>query len=121
MRVLPGLSRNQSEKSVGGKSVEDLLKLVAAAFENSIADLSRWHTELLDRMTLESKGVRPSLISAECAKHLHQLRAFRHFFRHPYGVAVDHDRVRENLTKVRQIRQLLRRDVGAFVAAIQTG
>ena len=32
-------------------AVEDLLKIAATAFENSVADLSRWHTELLDRMS----------------------------------------------------------------------
>src|SRR2546425_233012 len=57
---------------------EDLLKIVANAFENSIADLSRWHTELLDRMTLDIKGIRPSLLSAESASYL-ELRALRHF------------------------------------------
>ena len=61
-------------------AIEDLLKIVANAFENSIADLSRKHTELLDRMTLDIKGIRPSLLSAECASYLHELRAFRHFF-----------------------------------------
>ena len=101
-------------------AVEDLLKVVAAGFENSIADLTRWHTELLDRMALEIRGVRPSLISAECAAHLHELRAFRHFFRHAYGVSIDYDRVQENLAKARLIRPLLRRDVDTFLAALQT-
>ena len=44
-------------------AIEDLLKIVANAFENSIADLSRWHTELLDRTTPDIKGIRPSLLS----------------------------------------------------------
>jgi hypothetical protein len=102
-------------------AVEDLLKIVAAAFENSIADLSRWHTELLDRMTLDVKSVRPQLISMECAAPLHELRAFRHFFRHAYGVSIDYDRVRKNVEKARQIRPLLRRDIDAFLAALQCG
>lgn len=48
-------------------AVEDLLQLVAAAFENSIADLSRWHSQLIRRMTLEIEGVRPALLSEETA------------------------------------------------------
>jgi uncharacterized protein YutE (UPF0331/DUF86 family) len=78
-------------------AVEDLFKIVASAFENSVADLSRWHTELLRRMTLEIQGVRPALLSTESADLLNKLRAFRHFFRHAYGVRLESDRVDQNL------------------------
>ena len=100
-------------------AIEDLLKIVANAFENSIADLSRRHTELLDRMTLDIKGIRPSLLSAECASYLHELRAFRHFFRHAYTVPIDYGRVQQQLANVQQIRPLLRRDVAMFLASLK--
>ncbi len=41
---------------------EDLLKLVAAHFENHIADAARWHSELLFRMTQTIPGIRPDLL-----------------------------------------------------------
>jgi hypothetical protein len=100
-------------------AIEDLLKLVATAFENSVVDLSRWHTELLDRMTLQIKGLRPPLISAECAAPLHELRAFRHFFRHSYGAPINYDRVLQNVVKARLIRPLLWRDVEAFLSSLK--
>lgn len=37
-------------------AVEDLLKIVAASFENQITDTARWHTALLQRMTQEVVG-----------------------------------------------------------------
>ncbi|MCP4360654.1 MAG: hypothetical protein GY796_21815, partial [Chloroflexi bacterium] len=74
-------------------AAEDLFKIVAGAFENSVADLSRWHTELLHRMTLDIQGVRPALLSTESAELLDELRAFRHVFRHAYMRRLDFSRV----------------------------
>ena len=96
-------------------AIEDLLKLVAKEFENHIVDMSRWHRELIDRMTLEIAGVRPALLREETAVYLHKLRSFRHFFRHAYTVALDHDEVLRNLQTAEAVRPLLRRDVQTFL------
>jgi hypothetical protein len=48
-------------------AVEDLLRIVANAFENNISDRSRWHTELIDRIARDIEGVRPAFLSAETA------------------------------------------------------
>jgi hypothetical protein len=100
-------------------AVEDLLKIVAGAFENSITDLSRWHRELLDRMTLNIEGVRPAFLSTETAALLHELRAFRHFFRHAYGLELDASRVLKNVEIALRVRDLLTRDAQAFIEAIE--
>lgn len=99
-------------------AVEDLFKIVAGAFENSVADLSRWDTELLRRMTLNIDGVRPALLSPQSADLLHELRAFRHFFRHAYGQRLDFDRVEQNLVIARQLLPLLANDVASFLRAL---
>jgi hypothetical protein len=96
-------------------AAEDLFKIVASAFENSVTDLSRWHTELLHRMTLEIQGVRPALLSTESAELFDELRAFRHFFRHAYMRQLDFSPVEQNLTRARQLRSLLPRDVVQFL------
>lgn len=62
---------------------EDLFKIVAAEFENHIEDKSRYHAELLKRMTLVIEGVRPPLIAQEMYGLLDNIRAFRHFFSMP--------------------------------------
>jgi uncharacterized protein YutE (UPF0331/DUF86 family) len=96
-------------------AVEDLFKIVANAFENSVTDLSRWHTELLRRMALDIQGIRPALLSTESAELLNELRAFRHLFRHAYGVQLDASRVEQNLARARKLRSLLPRDVTHFL------
>lgn len=72
---------------------EDLFKLVARFFENQIADISGYHTELLNRMRLQIEGVRPRLLSDESFMLLDELRGFRHVFRHAYSYKLDAERV----------------------------
>ena len=95
-------------------AAEDLFKIVASAFENGVADLSRWHSELLHRMALNIQGVRPALLSPESVKLLDELRAFRHLFRHAYLRRLEFYPVEQNLDRARQLRLSLPRDVAHF-------
>ncbi len=72
---------------------EDLFKLVAKFFENQIADISGYHTELLNRMRLQIEEVRPKLLSDDSFMLLDELRGFRHVFRHAYSYKLDAERV----------------------------
>ncbi len=72
---------------------EDLFKLVARFFENQIADISGYHTELLNRMRLQIEDVRPKLLSDGSFMLLDELRGFRHVFRHAYSYKLDAERV----------------------------
>ena len=71
---------------------EQLFEIVARYFENNIKG-NKYHTDLLFRMKVEIKGVRPALIS--CATHelLNELRRFRHFFRHAYTAKLEANRL----------------------------
>jgi hypothetical protein len=100
-------------------AVEDLLRIVAAAFENNIDDVSRWHSELIDRMTLDIPGVRPPLLSAGAAQLLHRLRSFRHFFRHAYRVELNPDEVLENVARTSEVHPLLLADVERFLGQLR--
>ena len=101
-------------------AIEDLFKIAAGAFENNVTDLSRWHTELLRRMTLTIEGIRPALISKESAALLNELRAFRHLFRHAYVVRLDLYKIEENIKRARSLRSLLPRDVQTFLHTLGT-
>lgn len=100
-------------------AVEDLLKFVAAHFENNIADASRWHTELLRRMEREIAGVRPALLSEECFLLINGIRSFRHFFRHAYNVPIDPDLLQVNLNKARRVHPCLAQDVNHFLQQLK--
>ncbi len=100
-------------------AIEDLLKIVAAHFENQISDTARWHSVLLQRMSQEIPGIRPVLLSPESYLLLNSLRGFRHFFRHAYGVPIDYEQLQINLNKARQLYPCLERDLNQFFEALQ--
>jgi len=98
---------------------EDLLKLVANAFENHIDDQAGWHRGLVQRMSLTIEGVRPAFISPEALPHLNELRSFRHFFRHAYNTPISVPRLLLVLDEARAAYPLLQRDVEAFIAHLR--
>jgi hypothetical protein len=99
-------------------AVEDLLKLLAARFENHITETAQWHSALLQRMTQAVVGMRPAVLSAESYTLLNGLRGFRHFFRHAYGVAIEYEQLKVNLGRVQQLQPLLNQDIQRFLAAL---
>lgn len=100
-------------------AVEDLMQIVAKAFENNVEDFSRWHTQLIDRLTLDIEGIRPALFTTDTARVLHKLRAFRHFFRHAYGMPLDSDQINQNVQQARRLRALVLRDARLFLGALE--
>jgi HepT-like protein len=72
---------------------EDLFKMVAGFWENNLTSDGRYHINLLKRMILEIKDVRPPLLSKESHNALNELRSFRHIFRHAYSYGLDDERV----------------------------
>jgi len=102
----------------GYSAIEDLLKLIATYFENNVSDTARWHSLLLQRMTQPIEGVRPAVISLESYGLLNALRAFRHFFRHAYGVPIDFAQLQSNLNKARQLKPMLNQDLEDFVQTL---
>jgi hypothetical protein len=100
-------------------AVEDLLKIIATYFENNVSETARWHSLLLLRMTQSVEGVRPAAISTESYALLNALRAFRHFFRHAYGVPIDLAQLQSNLTKARQLKPMLDKDLKCFLQTLK--
>ncbi|MBO1350300.1 MAG: hypothetical protein EBE86_024305 [Hormoscilla sp. GUM202] len=82
-------------------AVEDLLKIVAAHFENQITE-----------------GIRPRLLSESSYLNLNNMRGFRHFFRHAYGGNIDYDQWAMNLDKARLLRPSLTQDVENFLKQV---
>ena len=98
---------------------EDLFKVVADYFENTVVDSKRYHRELLQRMRLTIEGVRPALLSEEAFKLLDSLRAFRHFFRHAYSYDLDPKKVELVLEEALRLKELYREEIDRFLRAFE--
>ncbi len=98
---------------------ENIFGAIAAAFENSIDDVGRWHSQLLERMRLDVMPLRPAVIDDEAFEALDELRRFRHLFRHAYGVRLDPLRLQLVLQKALRLRTLYPSQLEAFIAFVE--
>jgi len=92
---------------------ENTFKNIARAFENS-TEQDHWHKSLLERMSLDIQGIRPSLISEESFQCLNELRTFRHFFHHAYAIDIDKEKFKIVADKVYTIKGLFSEEIKRF-------
>ncbi|MDX2241195.1 MAG: hypothetical protein NW224_10970 [Leptolyngbyaceae cyanobacterium bins.302] len=102
-------------------AIEDLLKLVANAFENRIGAGSEWHCTLLLRLSQPVQGVRPAFLSEEAFSLLNRLRGSRHFVRHGYGGEIEINQLRTNLDLAMQLKTLINQDLHLFLEEVSKG
>jgi uncharacterized protein YutE (UPF0331/DUF86 family) len=101
-------------------AVEDLLKLVANAFENRIGAGSEWHRTLLLRLSQPVQGIRPAFLADETFDVLNRLRGFRHFVRHGYGAEIEINQLQTNLELAIQLQGLITRDLQLFLEQLSS-
>jgi hypothetical protein len=70
-------------------AAESFAMRVARTFDGGLPDGADWHRQLLDWMIRELPEERPAVFSTAAGELLRRLLAFRHFFRHAYGVTLD--------------------------------
>jgi len=87
---------------------------ISQHFENHLAP-SRWHAELLDKMTLHIEGVRIPAVSSASFAALRELQRFRHFKRYYFDLEYDWDRIEFLMKKVKGVHLSACRDLTNFV------
>ena len=100
--------------------LETIFLRISQHFENRL-DSARWHNDLLQKMTLEIKGVRVAAVSEAAFPPLLQLLQFRHFKRTYFELEYDWDRLDFLVGKLRQAQPLVTRDLqrfGRFMSAL---
>ncbi|MEW6214658.1 MAG: hypothetical protein AB1478_05560 [Nitrospirota bacterium] len=78
-----------------------------------------WHREVLERMTLPIKRLRPEVISVETAKKLDIYRAFRHKIRHIYGFMIIPENVITIAEKASESFESFERDFKNFISFVE--
>ncbi|MBM4141000.1 MAG: hypothetical protein FJ242_05835 [Nitrospira sp.] len=75
-----------------------------------------WHREVIERMTLPIKRLRPEVISVDTAKKLDSYRTFRHKIRHIYGFMIVTENVITIAEKAWESFESFERDVKNFIS-----
>jgi len=98
---------------------EDLFKQVSAFWENNLSDDGDYHVNLLKRMIINIKGIRPPVLSLNTYEHLNELRGFRHVFRHAYSYGLDDERVAYLIRKTILKKEMVLADLSKFREQIE--
>lgn len=99
---------------------ENIFLNIARTFENALDPGGGWHAELLGRMKIDLRPLRPAVIDAETFGKLDELRRFRHVFRSLYGVELDPGRMALALDKALALREPWPGQIGTFLAFLST-
>jgi hypothetical protein len=94
--------------------LESAFMKISQHFENHL-DPSRWHAELLAKMTLRIEGVRIPALSDESLRPLQELQRFRHFKRYYFDLEYDWDRLDYLHKKLRDAHPRVREDLLRFI------
>ena len=94
-------------------AIETALLRIAQGFDNSLSP-ERWHADLLDKMVLEKKGIRPRVLSDESHRLLTELMRFRYFKRYYLELDYDWEKLRYLLSVYRRCLPLVRAELTAF-------
>lgn len=78
--------------------LETLCERIARQLDGSVPEGQRWHRELLTQMTVVIPRLRPEVLPTTALTGLADLLAFRHFFRHAYGIVLDRPKIEARLT-----------------------
>ena len=83
-------------------AVETVLFRIAQNFGNNL-DASRWHTDLLRRMTVSVPELRPAVIADSTFSKLDELMRFRHFKRYYFNLDYDWSRLEYLMNLVHEV------------------
>ena len=99
---------------------EDLFKLVSSFWENNLNVNGDFHINLLKRMQIEIKEIRPALLNEKSYSFLNELRGFRHAFRHAYSYGLDAERVAFLLRRTLHEESTVLKDIKKFRSKIKS-
>jgi len=95
---------------------ERIFKLIAKEINGDFEAGEHWHKQLLYRMTLELRDIRPAVISKELAASLDEFLTFRHLFRNIYGFELMGDRLDRLVEKFFTTADQFNKEINAFLA-----
>jgi len=72
---------------------ERIFRKISSEINGGFGQNENWHKDLMYRMTIEFKGVRPYVISEDLAAELDDYLSFRHIFRNIYGFELRGERL----------------------------
>lgn len=99
--------------------VEKILQRIALRLDGDLPAGSRWHVQLLRRMTTPVAQVRPAVLDETTAQALGEYLRFRHVFRAVYGFELRRERMRELAAGLPDVFAALQAQLTEFLEFLQ--
>ncbi len=98
--------------------LETLFLRVSQFFENNLQQ-DKWHSDLLNKMTLRIDGVREPLLNDTTYKNLVEIMRFRHFKRYYFSLDYDWEKLDFVIRKFEKSYILIQNDLKSFDQFLQ--
>ncbi len=115
-----------SARRLAGSILHDFYNCCERIFRRIVSEINggfgqdtNWHKELLHRMTIPVKGVRPRVVSEDLAAELDDYLSFRHVFRNIYGFELRGERLTRLVEKFERVSRDFERQIRAFLAEME--
>jgi len=102
----------------GYTAIETAFLRISQAFENAL-EPNRWHTHLLEKMTLEVADTRPRVISMQTRTRLEELMRFRHFKRYYFQFEYDWRKIELLIVLFRESVPMVQRELTDFLTTLR--
>jgi len=100
-------------------AAETLFERIARHIDGALPEGARSHRELIDQMASDLPPLRSAVLTPEERAWLHDLRSFRHFFRHAYSVGLDAPRLQRHAERLAAQHAAFRRHLEDFLAFVR--
>ncbi|MCX7726832.1 MAG: hypothetical protein N2053_08280 [Chitinispirillaceae bacterium] len=98
--------------------IETSFVRICKFFENNL-DSERWHSHLLEKMTIEIPTVRPRVINNETFSVLQEFLKFRHFRRYYFEFEYDRKRMDYLESRFSELIDLVKKDLKRFIRRLR--
>ncbi len=98
---------------------ERIFKRITSEINGGFFEGEKWHKELLYRMTISIKELRPAVISEQLAAELDDYLSFRHVFRNIYGFELKGERLTRLANKFESVSGQFRNEIKTFLSRLQ--
>ncbi len=99
---------------------ERVFKKISTEINGGFRSGETWHRDLLYRMTVPIKNVRPPVITEELGAELDDYLSFRHVFRHIYGFELKGERLDRLVARFDPTSRRFRKEIEEFLTKLET-
>ena len=100
-------------------AIEKIYTIIGKNIDKTIPEGSNWHSEILDQMTLEIKGVRPAVVSKNTKSKLEEYLGFRHVVRNVYSFNLNPQKIEPLVKNLQSLNKILKSEIEEFLQLIE--